>query len=155
MNTPPLPSLGGKPISPEQARLQEILQHFKKEFPLDPATPFGQFFAKPPHAECHGRGLLTYVTPAEPTAADLRLCGCARKRRDRFVRKALLFEAARAEGGLAFAEGTVGSASKLELPTNPRREEHVTSLGRVCTERTVGAPPAAAAPTEPRSESAS
>jgi len=155
MNTPPLPSPGGKPTSPEQARLQAILQHFKKEFPLDPVTPFGQFFAKPSHAECHGGGLLTYVTPAEPTTADLRLCSCARKRRDRFVRKALLFEAARAEGDLAFAEGTVCSASELELPTNPRREEQVTSLGRVCGERTFGAPPAPAEPTEPRSELAS
>ena len=117
-----MPSHGGKPRASEQARLEEILQHFKNEFPLDPITPFGAFFAKRSCAQCNGRGILAYLQPSEPTIADLRLCACASKRRDRFVLKALLFEAARDRGGVAFAEGTVCSTSGLQLPTNPARQ---------------------------------
>jgi hypothetical protein len=80
METPPSSSSTNKQTSPKRAKIEEILRHFKHEFPLDPVTPFGRFFAKPSHAECNGRGLLTYVTPGELAGADLRLvCAAARK----------------------------------------------------------------------------
>ena len=154
MNTPPLPSASAKPTSPEKARLEAILEHFKTEFPLDPVTPLGQFFAKPSHTECNGRGLLTYLTPAEPAGAELRLCGCARKRRDRFVANALLFEAARDQGGVAFAEG-ISAALKLHLPTNPRRQEQLAALAQARGQRLPDASPEPARSAELRSESAS
>src|SRR5579859_3402471 len=91
----------------EEVKLGEIFRHFQEEFPLDPIAAFAQFFAKRSHSDCEGRGLRTYLRSGNIYAADLRLCGCAEKRRDRFVLKALLFEAARDRGGLAFAEGTV------------------------------------------------
>src|SRR5579871_4147915 len=110
--------------SPECMKIEQILQHFKAEFPFDPITPYAKFFAKRSHADCHGTGLITRLKPEERApVAELRLCSCALRRRDRFVTKALLFDAALARGGIGFAEGTVCDESQLELPRNPATVE--------------------------------
>ena len=108
----------------EEVKLGEIFRHFQEEFPLDPIAAFAEFFAKRSHADCEGRGVRIYLRSTNIHEAEIRLCTCAEKRRNRFVLKALLFEAARERGGLAFAEGTICPASELKLPTNPRRELH-------------------------------
>jgi hypothetical protein len=109
----------------EQTKIEQILQHFKDEFPLDPITPYARFFAKRSHGDCNGTGLLTFLKPEQQSmpVAELRFCSCALRRRDRFVTKALLFESARARGGHAFAEGTVCASSEVALPTNPAKAE--------------------------------
>lgn len=118
--------------SPERVKIERILQHFKSQFPHDPITPYAKFFAKRSHADCHGTGLITCLKPEERApVAELRLCACALRRRDRFVTKALLFDAARARGGLAFAEGTVCDESELALPRKPPN-------GEAATLRTIG-----------------
>jgi hypothetical protein len=126
MDTTPAPPFHAKTSTREGAKLEQIVQHFQREFPSDPIQAYAKFFAKASHAGCNGTGLLTYLRPREaPNVADLRLCGCARNRRDRFVMKALMFDVARERGGLAFAEGTVCPESELELPGDPAR--HVVS----------------------------
>ncbi len=121
---------GSERKSREQVKIEQILDHFKAEFPLDPITPYSRFFAKRSHPACGGSGLLTYLkTDESALAAELRLCSCAISRRDRFVTKALLFEAALARGGIGFAEGTVCDESELRLPANPAKVEVAQLLG--------------------------
>src|SRR5258708_25203886 len=92
---------------PERSLEEQILQHFRREFPNDPIQAHAKFLAKASHAACNGTGLLTYLRPNEgDKVADLYLCDCARRRRDRFISKALHFCDARRRQGLAFAERT-------------------------------------------------
>jgi hypothetical protein len=113
----PSPVVVKIPPSPERKKLEQLLQHFRSEFPADPVEAYAKYFAKSSHVRCNGSGLLTFAgTPQGPKVDELRLCDCARRRRDRFVAKALHFEATRARRGLEFAERTVCPASELELP---------------------------------------
>lgn len=107
----------GGSASLEHEKAEAIFQHFKREFPSDPVGAFAHFFAKSGCRQCHGKGLET-ILGSERTlgVAELRLCSCARRRLERFVMKALLFETARDRGGLAFAEGTVCPEAELALP---------------------------------------
>ena len=111
----------GHPSRLEQQKVEATFQHFKREFPDDPVRAFARFFAKSSCRRCYGRGLETVVGPAQAqtqtqTIADLRQCGCGRRRLARFVMKALVFEVALERGGLAFAEGTVCPEAELALP---------------------------------------
>jgi hypothetical protein len=114
----PLPVVVKIPPSPERKKLEQILQHFRSEFPADPVEAYAKPFAKSSHIRCNGSGLLTFAGTTEgPKVDELRLCDCARRRRDRFVAKALHFDATRARRGLEFAERTVCPAAELQLPS--------------------------------------
>jgi hypothetical protein len=101
-------------------KLDGVFKHFQREFPTDPIQAFARFFAKRSHGACHGTGLLTYLRPADqPDVADLRLCGCARRRRDRFVSEAVRFD----------ARGAAHSDQELALPVNMGRNTMAASAG--------------------------
>lgn len=127
MKTTPV-SWRGKLGSPEGDKLEQIFRHFHRKFADDPIQAFARFFAKASHAACSGTGLLTYLRPSDASnVADLRLCSCARRRRDRFVAKGLRFEAARQRGGLEFAEATVCPEAELLLPRSHEEDERAKS----------------------------
>lgn len=118
--------------SPEGDKLEQIFGHFRRQFANDPIRAFASFFAKASHAACSGTGLLTYLRPSDASnVADLRLCSCARRRRDRFVAKGLRFEAARQRGGLAFAEVTVCPEAELLLPRSHENGDRAKSDAEV------------------------
>ena len=74
--------------TPSQGVLDQMWQHFLREFPADPAGALGKHFAKRSHAACNGRGVLTSVkvrATGDPERGELILCQCAAARRDRAV----------------------------------------------------------------------
>lgn len=117
MTTQRFDGVSGGARSPEHEKAEAIFRHFQREFSGDPVGAFARFFAKSGCRQCHGQGIET-VLGSERTlgVAELRLCACARRRLERFVMKALLFESARDRGGLAFAEGTMCPEAELALP---------------------------------------
>ena len=118
MNTAISYASGYEPRSLEYLKVEDIFQHFKREFPTDPVGSFARFYAKPSCRHCNGKGLQTVLNLELGRGADeLRLCDCARRRLGRFVMTAVVFDAALHSGGLAFAEGTVCHESELRLPS--------------------------------------
>ena len=118
MNTAISYASGYEPRSLEYLKVEDIFQHFKREFPADPVGSFARFYAKPSCRHCNGKGLQTVLNLDSGHGADeLRLCECARRRLARFIMTAVVFDAALHSGGLAFAEGTVCHEPELRLPT--------------------------------------
>jgi len=125
-----------QPKSPQHVQMEEIVDYFKTEFPLDWSTPMARFFAKPSCNACYGRGMTTWLDKTDKQKASLELCHCARGRRNKLLDKMVRFSAKVAE----LAKTNKVAADELEatmwgtefkLPENPLKKEQYALVEKV------------------------